>query len=409
MTKAVTVFAGGRDQYQLAIALAEKNLLQAHVADVYFPGDRKWFQQSLGRIFSEATIQKRFRPQLPSRNVHISKQSLAATLLKAALPTININPYKDHIMGKDARRIAEKANSAIFSYSYYAYDALNNPDLPYRFLFQVHPHPKTVHNLLLEELQHVPSARDSLTYEVEYNNRTSSFRHLSRESALANGWVAASSFTRSTLVDSGVPYDNIHVIPYGVETSLFPMRPTYPPLDQPFTIIFVGQMMQRKGISYLLDAIRLLKSKNIRVILCGRGFVDKNLLNQYSDIDFELNIGLSREGLLEKLHSSHIFILPSSIEGFGHVILEAMSTGLPIVTTPHTCGPDVIEEGQHGFIVPIRSPEAIAEKITWAIENPQELAEMGVRAHERAMHFTWERFRHEIVHAYEQMLRTVDS
>ena len=132
-------------------------------------------------------------------------------------------------------------------------------------------------------------------------------------------------------------------------------------------------------------------------------------MNQYSDIDFELNIGLSRERLMEKLHSSHIFILPSSIEGFGHVILEAMSTGLPIVTTPHTCGPDVIEEGQHGFVVPIRSPEAIAEKITWAIENPQELAEMGVRAHERAMHFTWERFRHEIVHAYEQMLRTVDS
>ena len=60
-----------------------------------------------------------------------------------------------------------------------------------------------------------------------------------------------------------------------------------------------------------------------------------------------------------------VFVFPSLFEGFGLVLLEAMAMGLPMITTAHTAGPDLLEDGKEGFIVPIRSAEAIAEKLTW--------------------------------------------
>jgi len=58
-----------------------------------------------------------------------------------------------------------------------------------------------------------------------------------------------------------------------------------------------------------------------------------------------------------------VFVFPSLFEGFGLVLLEAMAMGLPVITTPHTAGPDLIREGMEGFIVPIRHSTAIAERL----------------------------------------------
>jgi hypothetical protein len=68
--------------------------------------------------------------------------------------------------------------------------------------------------------------------------------------------------------------------------------------------------------------------------------------------------------LLEAMTRAHVFVFPSIVEGFGMVITEALAAGLPVITTPHTAGPDILTEGHDGFIVPIRDPDAIAERIT---------------------------------------------
>jgi glycosyltransferase involved in cell wall biosynthesis len=75
--------------------------------------------------------------------------------------------------------------------------------------------------------------------------------------------------------------------------------------------------------------------------------------------------------------------------------------GLPVITTPNTGGPDVIEEEKEGFIVPAGSVGALREKMEWLIQNPSRAVEMGRQAHARASHFTWEtyeqRYREEIL------------
>ena len=96
-----------------------------------------------------------------------------------------------------------------------------------------------------------------------------------------------------------------------------------------------------------------------------------------------------------RLHD--VFVFPSLAEGFGMVITEALSQGLPVITTPNTCGPDVISEGVDGFIVPIRNPEAIVEKIEILLRDRDRLAAMSAAARVKARQLTWESYRARLI------------
>jgi len=152
----------------------------------------------------------------------------------------------------------------------------------------------------------------------------------------------------------------------------------------------------------------MLKTQQISVILCGRGFVDKQLLASYADIPLDVKIGLSRSEIVAQMHNSDVFVLPSLAEGFGHVILEAMSCGLPVVATPHSCGPDVIKDGVTGFIVPIRNTATLAERIDWGLTHPAQLNAMGQNAAVQARLFTWPLFRSRIREVYKEMIASVE-
>ena len=97
-----------------------------------------------------------------------------------------------------------------------------------------------------------------------------------------------------------------------------------------------------------------------------------------------------------------VLVLPSLFEGFGLVILEGMSRGLPVIATPHTAGPDVIDDGVDGFIVPIRSAEAIAEKLELLRREPARLAAMREAARRKSMTLTWETYRGRLAEAVSQ-------
>jgi glycosyltransferase involved in cell wall biosynthesis len=96
------------------------------------------------------------------------------------------------------------------------------------------------------------------------------------------------------------------------------------------------------------------------------------------------------------------------VEGFGHVILEGMSLGLPVIATPNTGGRDVIQNGLNGFLVPIRNSAAIAGKLEWALGNSGKLREMGAEAAKTAREFSWDKFRSGILSAYRGMVSDGD-
>jgi glycosyltransferase involved in cell wall biosynthesis len=86
------------------------------------------------------------------------------------------------------------------------------------------------------------------------------------------------------------------------------------------------------------------------------------------------------------------------------VLNEAMSCGVPFVATTNTGGPDLIEEGRQGFIVPIRCPEAIAEKIAYLFDHPARVREMGQEALARSAEYSWDRYGERVVGLYSRRL-----
>mgnify|MGYP005846986187 CR=1 FL=1 len=401
--QAVVAFSGARDHYQLPLALHEGDLLHTFVTELYWPADRRWFASTVGSWLPRRMLAARWCPEMGSRRTHIAPKALLSFALMQAFSRPDLMRYHDRALGDTARRIALRNGAALFSYSYYAAEAFRSDrERPeQRILFQLHPDPRTVRRILLEEIERVPAARASLEAEVELSATEREFEALASEPHLANGWVAASSFTARTLAEHGIPLDQIQITPYGVEVEHFPARLAPPAADSPFTVIFVGSMIQRKGLSYLLDAVRMLGTRQVRVLLCGRGFIDRALIGQYSDITVEVKVGLPRAELVRQIQASDVLVLPSLVEGFAHVILETMSCGVPVVATDHTCAPDVLDDGQHGFIVPIRSAEAIAGKLAWGLDHRAELAEMGAAAARQAGQFTWPRFREGVRRAYQ--------
>jgi glycosyltransferase involved in cell wall biosynthesis len=97
------------------------------------------------------------------------------------------------------------------------------------------------------------------------------------------------------------------------------------------------------------------------------------------------------------MQSCDVFVLPSIVEGRALVQQEALACGLPLIVTANAGGEDLIVEGHTGFLVPIRSPESIAEKISWFADNRQALPAMREGARAKAAEYTWQRYGDQVV------------
>ena len=268
-------------------------------------------------------------------------------------------------------------------------------------LFQMHPHPVSIRRILTEELEANPDCANSLKQEWELSLPEDDFQHLVRETAMASHILAASSFTRETLVENGIPRSAISVVPYGVDAARFiPDARRRSPSGSKLRLLFVGRINQRKGIKYLLEALRLLNSNEVHLTVCGRVVDGLELFRAFAG-QVEVRPSVSPAELIAAYQSADMFVFPSVAEGFAQVLLESLSCGLPIVSTTHTAAPDLIENGKQGFIVEPRRSDLIAERIDWALTHREAVAEMGRKARLQAEQFTWQRFRYGVVQAVE--------
>ena len=182
--------------------------------------------------------------------------------------------------------------------------------------------------------------------------------------------LSPSSFVTNSFLKRGFKPEQILKNVYPVDLSCFsPPREPRPP-SRPLTLISTGSLSLRKGTPYLLEAVRIVRSKipsvRLRLVRIIEDSV-RPILPKYRDLPIEWSPPLPHAQLAEHLRSADIFILPSLEEGLARTALEAMVCGLPVVLTPHTGANDLVEPGVNGEVVPIRDPQAIADAVLkWA-------------------------------------------
>ena len=210
------------------------------------------------------------------------------------------------------------------------------------------------------------------------------------ELALADLVVAASTFTKDSLVRAGTPVERIVIVSYGAPPVWD--GPVERP-RRPFIFLSAGTQSVRKGVHYLLDAWRKLGAPaDAELWLIGAMVLPPESLAHLPG-KVVIRPSLPRPELFELFRRAGVLVFPSLCEGFGQVITEAMSQGLPVITTANTAGPDFIEHGRNGFLVPIRDSERLAESMQWCLDHPEAMPEISRAAMERTARWQWSDYR----------------
>ncbi|MBS1815758.1 MAG: glycosyltransferase family 4 protein [Acidobacteria bacterium] len=198
----------------------------------------------------------------------------------------------------------------------------------------------------------------------------------------ADAITVPSTYSLKSFMQQGIDASKLHRIPYGVRLSRF--RKEADPLEGSFDVIYVGNISMHKGFPYLLQAFAGLQHPRKRLYMVGsisremKPVLDKMPLEQ---VEFVGHV--PQEQLKNWMSHAQVLVLPSIDDGFGMVMTQAMACGCPVIATDHTGGPDLIDEGRDGFVVPIRSPEAIREKFELLASTPYLREQMGAAALEK--------------------------
>ena len=214
---------------------------------------------------------------------------------------------------------------------------------------------------------------------------------LDMECELANRILVGSQFAANAFIEEGFPAEKVIVIPYGADLERFSPGSSGAEQRKTFRALFVGSIVQRKGVSYLLRAYRRFKGPDTELVLVGNYPNDLRPFIHFRE-DFKHIPHVPHADLPEIYRNADVFVFPSLLEGMGLVVLEAMASGLPVITTPNGPG-DLVRDGVDGFVVPIRDVDAIVEKLEYLRAHPEERLRMGQNARERAKMFTWEHYR----------------
>ena len=234
---------------------------------------------------------------------------------------------------------------------------------------EVNSHVLHAHQLVLDEYLKLGLLPSEFMHPYDVRKRLDSYQ-------ISDYILCPSTFVKRSFIQHGISASKIIVNPYGMaavinEPLLDPRRE-----DDVFRVLYVGQINIRKGLSYLVDAFKLIEHPRKELVIVGpmtsvtgleRTFIPDNVL--FAGV-------LKGNKLQAEYHRASVFVLPSVEEGMALVLGEALSSGLPIVATTNTGAEDIISSGEHGFIVPPCDKQAIADALQVLIDDPGLLERM---------------------------------
>lgn len=394
MESYVCAFRGRRDSYQAPLALAEAGMLNQFITDAWSPA---WLRNI------SSTLPARWREKVHFRHEEGISDKLVdclwgTTLLehlrhRAGFPPVTTYHKLDRNFSEAAAKRSRSTRSHLFLYSSYAFEAFTAryTHTPRRVMFQYHPHPVLENRLMQADAVRHPAFGESFSGagttvlpEHLIRRERDSWRH-------ADLIVCASSFTRSSLVEAGCDEKLCRIVPYGIDlpSQAEPLAP-----DGVFRAIFVGSGGQRKGLHHLLHAwqnARLPADAKLTLVcrVLDRGI---EALAAHTP-GVELKRGVSEAELRRLYAGSTLFVMPSLVEGFGQVYLEALAQGCPVLGTRNSCLPDLGTEADGVFLTPPGDAEALGARLEQLSQSLTGDGSLRLAARDTAARFSWPAFR----------------
>lgn len=185
-----------------------------------------------------------------------------------------------------------------------------------------------------------------------------------------------------------------------IDVSSFEFKKRVKIKGEPVNLVTVGRLVPLKGMTFVLRAFEQLKAKNklenLKLFIVGDGPIKSELTDLARELKIEKYVvftgSLPHDKVKEILYNSHIFVLPSvtpangTEEGIPNVLMEAMATGMPVVSTRHSGIPELIYDGQTGFLVEEREVSALASVLHSLLHNSDQWANMGRKARRYVKH-----------------------
>jgi glycosyltransferase involved in cell wall biosynthesis len=397
------VHFGRRDEYQVAISLAEANALERLFTDFYTPGWLLVVSQRMAPALAQR-FEKRHSALLDDRwtTSLIFRYLWIAHWRARYLNSAQVRRALDDMASECAARyVTRHPQIGMISYNSHwkalcAARASGRWDGP-AIVFQVHPVAQQISRILRED-----RSRTGLSYspEAEETQSRGDAEEYAASLRYADGIVVASEFTARGLVEVGVPSNMITTVPYGATTrgssvADITEEPRWISGGSPLRLLWIGQLAYRKGAHHLFAALRHFSPAEVQLSLVTRSEMPAELRALMPpNVTILRSVPDSERERMYQTH--HLFVLPSMIEGFGLVYLEALAAGLPILCTQNTGGADLISDGVEGFIVEAGQSDAITKRIEMCLHDPCLLPRMSASARQTASVWTWPKFRQGI-------------
>jgi colanic acid/amylovoran biosynthesis glycosyltransferase len=211
-------------------------------------------------------------------------------------------------------------------------------------------------------------------------NRKRLFRQCDR-------FLCVSQFIYEKALQAGFPQEKLTQHYIGVDTELFSARKGSAEPSEQFKILHVARLTEKKGTTFLLDAIKQMGDSAIKLTIAGDGELENTLKHQAAElgilnqIDF---LGFVPYHEIQTLMQTHqVLCVPSvtatdgDAEGLGMVFLEAAACGLPIIATQHGGIPEAVIDGETGYLVRERDSEALANALNQIRLQPETCIQLG--------------------------------
>jgi len=232
----------------------------------------------------------------------------------------------------------------------------------------------------------------------------------------ADYFLPVCEYLRKKALVLGCPKDKISVLRSGIDYKSFTFSERKKRVTDPIKIVFVGRLVEKKGVEYAICAVSILKQRGYQVelLIVGDGSLKKNLESLCRELNIAKSIKFlgakNHDQIVEILNTAHLFTAPSvtsrdgNEEGIQNVLKEAMALGIPVVSTYHAGTSELVEDGISGFLVAERDPQALADRLGYLIDHPERWLEMG-RAGRQFVekNYDKEKLNRELVDTYQRL------